>query len=108
MGSGEDEYYEQVSEMFRAVRTTNDIAIGFSDGQNQKGFNCYTDSIDVGDSPLTVQAGDIIGACVFNPPGGSGYELDIVSQVSGESLMGHSISNQHTKRTPVTDFSETW
>ena len=85
MGSGDDEYYERVSEMFTAVTSTMDV--GFSDGLNQMGFNCYTDFIDIGNSPLTIQAGDIIGACVFNPSGGPRRELDIVGEVSGESLM---------------------
>jgi hypothetical protein len=85
-GSGEEESYVKVSEMFRAVRTTNDDV---GDGLNLLGFNCYTDSIDAGDSPLTIQAGDIIGACVFDPPGGDIdlHELEIVGQVSGESLL---------------------
>ena len=61
--SGENEHYEKVSEMFSAVRTIN----GDGDGFNQIGFNCYTDFIDVGDSPLTIHAGDVIGACVFDP-----------------------------------------
>jgi hypothetical protein len=86
MGSGEDESYERVSGMFRAVRTTHGIGDG-ADGLNQVGFNCYTDFIDVGDSPLTIHAGDIIGACVFDPPGGTLRELDIIGEVSGESLL---------------------
>ena len=85
MGSGEDEYYERVSEVFTAVTATTNV--GSRDGLNQIGFNCYTDFIDVGDSPLTIHAGDIIGACVFNPSGGSRRELDIVGEANGESLM---------------------
>ena len=53
MGSGEDEYYERVSEVFTAVTATT--GVGFSDGLNQFGFNCYTDFIDVDDSPLTIR-----------------------------------------------------
>ena len=86
--SGENERYEKVSEMFTAVRTIN----GGGDGFNQIGFNCYTDFIDVGDSPLTIHAGDVIGACVFDPQDAPfvRVELDIVGEVSsdqGESLM---------------------
>ena len=81
---GEDEYYERVSEVFTAVTATTNV--GFSDVLNEIGFNCYTDLIDVGDSPLTIHAGDIIGACVFDPSGPR-RELDIVGEVSGESLM---------------------
>ena len=89
MGSGEDEHYERVSEMFSAVRAQCDVNVGdILDGVIRGGFNCYTDFIDVGDSPLIVQAGDIIGACVFNPPGGERRQLDIVGGMDGlgESL----------------------
>ena len=96
MGSGGDESYVKVSGMFRAVRTTTQTLTGFldgADGLNEIGFDCYTDSIDVGDSPLTIRPGDIIGACVFDPEDGSiitRRELDIVGETSaglGESLM---------------------
>ena len=84
-----DESYERVSETFRAVRTTNGSGDD-ADGQNQSGFNCYTDSIDVGDSPLTILDGDIIGACVFDPQDADSFEkqqLNVVGDVSGESLL---------------------
>ena len=93
MGSGGDEYYEKVSEMFAAVRTTN----GIRDGFNQRGFNCYADFIDTGGSPLTVQVGDIIGACVFNPDEGFRRRLNIVGEMSGESLMQADISDDCTR-----------
>lgn len=89
VGPGEDVSYERVSDMFRAVRTTTGILDG-ADGLNQIGFNCYTDFIDADDSPLTIRAGDIIGACVFDPGNGGGIirnQLNIVGQVSGESLL---------------------
>ena len=87
-----DESYERVSEMFRAVRTTTGLGDA-ADGRNQLlGFNCYTDIIDVGDSPLTIHAGDIIGACVFDPDDETLFnrlQLNIVGEVrgTGESLM---------------------
>ena len=89
IGSRGDESYVKVSELFRATT-------GFGDGVdrlNERGFNCYTDSIDAGDSPLTIQPGDIIGACVFDPEDGNIFtrrELNIVGEVpagQGESLM---------------------
>ena len=98
MGTGSSTHYIRVSEIFRAIRT---IA-GFTftpgvDGEiSQGGFNCYTDSVDVDDSPLTVQAGDILGACVFDPDGDIVFEnddilirlpLDVVGETSGESLL---------------------
>ena len=82
-----DESYGRVSEMFRAVRTTTGSLDG-ADGLNQVGFKCYTDVIDTGDLPLTIRAGDIVGACVFDPDDGGGIirrQLNIVGQVSGES-----------------------
>jgi hypothetical protein len=95
--SGEEESYERVSEIFRAVRTT----LGFSDGAdglNLSGFNCYTDFIDVGDSPLMIRAGDIIGACVFDPQDADSFDrrqLNIVGEVrgTGESLLQVDVSN---------------
>ena len=92
MGSGADESYVKVSELFRAVRTTIGFGDG-ADGRNREGFNCYTDSIDAGNSPLTIQAGDIIGACVFDPQDEDIFDraqLNIVGEVPaglGESLM---------------------
>ena len=98
MGSagGEDESYENVSKLFRAVRTTPDIAddADDADGPNQEGFNCYTDLIDTGDSPLTIRVGDIIGACVFDPEEAEGFDrrrLNIVGEVLAESLMQNDI-----------------
>ena len=97
VGSGEDVSYERVSEMFRAVRTTTGILDG-ADGLNQIGFNCYTDVIDTSDSPLTIRAGDIIGACVFDPGNGivTRNQLNIVGQVSGQSLLQADISDDCT------------
>ena len=92
MGSGGGESYVKVSELFRAVRTTTGRGDGV-DGRNRLGFNCYTDSVDAGDSPLTIRAGDIIGACVFNPQDADSFDrqqLNIVGEVPsglGESLM---------------------
>ena len=92
MGSGGDESFVKVSELFRAVRISTGIGDG-ADGLNRIGFNCYTDSIDAGDSPLTIRPGDIRGACVFDPEDGNivtRRELNIVGEVlagQGESLM---------------------
>ena len=93
-GSGNSVRYVLVTEMFRAIRTvpefTDDRIV---DGEIvRRGFNCYTDLIDAGDSPLTVQAGDILGACVFDPGNNIVFnvnrlQLDVVGEVGGESLM---------------------
>ena len=101
MGSGNNKY-ERVSEIFRATR-----AISGLQGESnidceivQGGFNCYDDSIDVGNSPLTIQAGDILEACVFNPNDERidiplvgpmvivvRLPLDVVGEANGESLL---------------------
>ena len=97
MGSGNDVQYERVSEMFRAIRTiarfTRFIQAGVDGEIVEGGFNCYNDSIDTGNSPLTVQAGDILSACVFDPENlafvVNRLQLDIVgeSESSGQSLL---------------------
>ena len=91
MGSGDSVRYIRVSGMFSAVRT---IAIFVSvdpvaDGEiTEGGFNCYDDAID---SPLTIQAGDILGACVFDPDDIqliiTRLPLDVVGEANGESLL---------------------
>ena len=95
MGSGSSVRYMRVSEIFRAIRTIENFvsASPIVDGEIiQGGFNCYDDSIDVGDLPLTIQAGDILGACVFNPDGDIPFiltrlPLDVVGEASGDSLL---------------------
>ena len=94
IGSGSNIRYVRVSEMFSAIRTisrfTGDPIV---DGEiAQGGFRCYNDSVDVGNSPLTIQAGDILGACVFDPDGDIPFivtrlPLDVVGEVSGGSLL---------------------
>ena len=88
--------YTRVSEIFRAIRTVSRLTNVLNvDGEiEQSGFNCYTDSIDVGESPLTIQAGDILGACVFNPedmqspPVVNRFPLHVVGETStGETLL---------------------
>ena len=106
MGSGDNVRYEKVSEMFRAVRTiqrfTSDDMV---DGEIvEGGFNCYDDSIDTGNSPLTVQAGDIPGACVFDPGTDTfivnRLQLDIVGEASGQSLLQMDTSGCSTVAIP--------
>ena len=61
-----DNTYMRVSEMFRAIRTAASVSDpqAGTDGEINDGFNCYNDTID---APLIIQAGDILGACVFTP-----------------------------------------
>ena len=62
--------YERVSDTFSAVQASGIELLaydfrGIVDGVVQlNGFTCYDDEVD---SPLTVQAGDVIGACIFDP-----------------------------------------
>ena len=104
MGSGRNERYERVSEMFQAVRATTVPSSGSSftnlvdsaviDGRmQQEDFMCYSDTVD--NSPLLVQAGDVIGACVFNPEDAGGSftrsQLDVVGEAEEGSLLQMSI-----------------
>ena len=94
IGSGSGARYERVSEMFTAVRTIERFLRGpITDGLiSNSSFNCYNDTRDVGDIPVTVQAGDIIGACVFDPSdsitgNAERLSLNVVGEASGESLL---------------------
>ena len=95
MGSNSesDDRYERVSEMFSALRTVEQSTVGYPivDGEIEGGFNCYEDTVDAEISLVTVQSGDILGACVFDPNGDSSrvrrLPLNIVGEVSGESLL---------------------
>ena len=105
MGSGSSTRHVRVSEMFRAIRAaeiyTDLISEGIDGEIVQGGFNCYTDTLDVGASPLTIEAGDILGACIFDPDLDfdiSGVNilvtlpLDVVGEASGESLLQMSMA----------------
>ena len=89
-----DARYERVSEMFTAVRTIERFLRGpIVDGLiTNSSFNCYNDTRDVGDIPVTVQAGDVFGACVFDPSdsimgNAERLPLNVVGEASGESLL---------------------
>ena len=102
MGSGENERYERISEMYSAVRSTAGLTFAdIVDGViQQSGFNCYNDTLD---TPLTIQDGDIVGACIFMPPGGFGFsrrQLNIVGDVDGETLLGMDDSGCTINRIP--------
>ena len=100
VGSGSNENYERVSETFKAVRATGLLAAidstGIIDGEVQEGgFECYEDFIDVDQTPVTVRAGDVLGACILDPVDGENtgrQQLDVVGEITGESLLGRSSS----------------
>ena len=86
------EHYERVSNTFTAVRSGQDFLNGpvVDGGIIGEEFNCYNDTIDNGDSSLTVEAGDVLGACIFDPRDTWGVvrrQLDIVGEGGGESLL---------------------
>lgn len=89
--SGGDLIYRRVSEIYRAIRYANSLINAPEvDGPVQPfGFTCYDDMIDVGDNPFTIQAGDVIGACVFNPDNINSLtirrELDVVGETATDS-----------------------
>lgn len=106
MGTGVDEHYIRVSEIFKAVRSSTFARFregSVVDGPIRSGFRCYTDSLDTAEASesVTVQAGDIIGACVFDPANElilSRMQLDIV----GESRSRHD-SGSSLLAMPTTD-----
>ena len=106
--SGGQERYERVSRMFSAVRT-NGLAARIADpedgGIQEDGFVCYSDS--AGRTPVTIQAGDVIGACIFYPNDISSFDrlqLDIVGRQTGtlgESLLELSESEASCSRNSI-------
>ena len=109
--SGGQEHYERVSRMFSAVRT-NGFAAGIADpedgGIQEDGFVCYSDS--AGGTPVTIQDGDVIGTCIFDPVDNNilssfdRLQLDIVGRqtgTQGESLLELSESEASCSRNSI-------
>ena len=69
LSPGDRVRYRRVSGVFTAVRTVEDfINSPEVDGEiEEDDFICYDDFLGSADPPLTIQAGDVVGACVFNP-----------------------------------------
>ena len=69
--------YERVSDIYNVVRSHRNVT-GWDvvDGEIEGGFNCYDDPVDF---PVTVQADDLVGACVFTSVNIS--QLNIVGDV---------------------------
>lgn len=111
IGSGSNEHYEKVSGFYRAVTANRLLSIidttNTVDGEIQaEGFTCYDDYIDNGDSPITIQAGDVLGACIFDPVDASTFDrfpLNIVGQSStGQYLLRMSSSACTRETLPTT------
>ena len=107
MGSGTDEHYERVSQLFSAIKATRNLVrldfSGITDGViQQQGFNCYDDSVTM---PLAVQAGDVLGACIFDPENGNSFtrrQLNVVGRGNGESLLQMGSDGCSTTALPTT------
>ena len=96
MDSGGDVRYQRVGDTFRAIVTTT--SLGSDDPSRstidaivqQNGFNCFNDTNSL-NLPLSVQAGDFVGACIFDPPGVPFNffqdQLDFVGRGGEESLL---------------------
>ena len=97
VGHGIDRRYIRVSDMFKAVRATSVpprssgsyLDAEVLDGRvQQDGFVCFSDAVD--NPPLSVQAGDFVGACVFRPEDGNTFsrrQLDVVGESDSGSLL---------------------
>ena len=72
--SNDEREYTRVSDIFTVSRSASQMV---------SGFDCDTLTVPSFD----IQVGDVIGACVFDPPEGNERQLDIVGEVKGHSLM---------------------
>ena len=74
-----DTGYQRVSNVNVVSWSGHDIINTLS-----QSFNCFNISVN----DFIIEAGDIVGGCVYNPDGGSTRQLDIVGQnAAGYSLM---------------------
>ena len=98
--TGVDEHYIRVSEIFKAVRGSTFARFregrNVVDGSIRSGFRCYTDSLDNAEASesVMVQAGDVIGACVFDPANErilNRRQLDVVGETTSRHGSGSSL-----------------
>ena len=76
------EGYVKVSEQVSAIRLLHELSVDVV-----ANFTCYNDTLNK-DSNVTIQEGDILGACVFQPADSTlRWQLDVAGEVSGHSLM---------------------
>ena len=87
--------FRRVTPTFTAIRVSEDLPVNnLRDGKIGDGFTCYNDIVHSNEStdPVTIEAGDVVGACIIEledaTVGNFGrHQLDIVGEVSGQSLM---------------------
>ena len=84
-----DRNYKTTFAIYRAVNTgyqrmSNVITVSRHGSELSQWFNCYNVSIN----GFTIQAGDMVAACIYDPNGGS-RQLDVVGWTHnvGDSLM---------------------
>ena len=75
-------YYARASNMYTIRRSRSRI-------NNNGNFDCCN-SINQNIRDFEIEAGDVIGVCIFDPEGNNRRQLDLVGQTSGSSLMGMS------------------
>ena len=76
--------YRAVGKDYQRVSNVTTVSWLGSDINRSQSFNCYNVSVN----SFTVQAGDIVAACIYNPSGTLPRQLDLVSQdVAGHFLM---------------------
>ena len=81
--------YEVNSPVFQVERTGSEF-IGT--------FNCPVYTLN---EPVTVEAGDVLGACVFDPSGRNHKQLDIVGEHSSDLSMLMSTNDDDCGRDPA-------
>ena len=82
VGTGDSARYQRVSNVTTISRHGNIIP-------RSPNFSCYNVSVN----SFTIQTGDFVAACIYDPPGGSIRHLDIVGRGNtGYSLMQTNIS----------------
>ena len=72
-------YYERVSNMDTISRSRSNV-------NNNGNFECCNRN----NPDFDIEAGDVIGVCIFDPDGNNRRQLDLVGQTNGSSLLGRS------------------
>ena len=84
MGSGNDTSYIRVASSVRTATRRDDQI------PNSGNFWCRNQNVN----DFDIEAGDIVGACIYDPSQNDRKQMDIVGQANGYSLMQMSVDNQ--------------